>query len=117
MKTLVAYIDDLLRFLRERDLNPPSFTDVMVIDRMKGVSVSENYFAELLSRGYRWVNMSCSGIYEDKLIVGIEYPEKTYPGITTSVNLSGPSKLVMNQGWKLNSLSTRMDLSTRRGES
>jgi hypothetical protein len=111
MKTLAAYIEDLLRFLRERDMNPPSFTEVMVIDSMKGSSVSESYFAELLSRGYRWVNVSYRGIYEGKLIVGIEYPEKTYPGgITTSVNLSGPSNLVVNKGWKLNSHSIRMDL-------
>jgi len=72
--------------------------------------------------GYRWLNLSCYGVYESFLIVAVEVPNATvahitfsgwtpegkprtlHPGYHTSVNLSGPARIVLDQQWRVDSV-------------
>jgi hypothetical protein len=79
-------------------------------------------FDELLQAGYPWLNMSCYGLYDGLLIVTIEIPSQSvprmtpsgwsdeqrvlYPGRDTSVNISGPARMVLDRGWNVDALLT-----------
>ena len=65
-------------------------------------------FDELLQAGYPWLNMSCYGIHDGRLIVAIEIPSPRplHPGCATSVNLSGPSRTVLDSGWRTDAVLT-----------
>jgi hypothetical protein len=57
-------------------------------------------FDELLARGYAWVNLSCFGIYDGFMLVGVEVQSATTASISkTSVNYSGPPMSVLRHGW------------------
>ena len=58
--------------------------------------------AGLLERGYAWLNLAVVGVLADDLIVQVETPSFGNSGAgRTSVNLSGPTRLVRRLGWKL----------------
>ena len=67
---------------------------------------SEDYelqFRTLVKAGYRWMNLSLYGVYEDSLVVGIELPGepgKVPPGKTT-INFSGPAIRNGKTDWQL----------------
>ena len=81
-------------------------------------------FDELLQMGYGWLNLSCYGVYEGFLIVAVEVPSATVPhmtpsdwspqgkprtlnsGCATSVNLSGPARIVLDHQWRVDSVLT-----------
>ena len=60
-------------------------------------------FAELLHRGYAWVNLHGAGVADGQLLVGVEFPNASgAPVGQTSVNLSGPDQAVQERdGWTL----------------
>lgn len=56
-------------------------------------------FSKLLTSGYSWLNLSFYGFLDDRPLIAIELPRNTgAPGTTTSVNYSGPSRLVSDAG-------------------
>jgi hypothetical protein len=93
-------------------------------DELRRPSEYENRFDELLQTGYRWLNLSCYGVHEGFLIVAVEVPSATVahmtssgwspegkartlrPGCTTSVNLSGPARIVLDHQWRIDSVLT-----------
>jgi hypothetical protein len=61
----------------------------------------EARFDELMKAGLPWLNVSCYGVEDGVLIVGIEVPAAgAKPSSRTSVNLSGPAAKVIGSGWK-----------------
>jgi hypothetical protein len=59
----------------------------------------EPKFAQLLKRGYSWLNFNIAGLHEGKLVVAIETPFSPATGAQrTSVNFSGPSRGVLRSG-------------------
>jgi hypothetical protein len=68
----------------------------------------EARFEELLQAGYPWLNMSCYGVHEGLLVVAIEVPSPRplAPGHATSVNLSGPARIVLDHQWCVDSVLT-----------
>jgi hypothetical protein len=59
-------------------------------------------FDQLLRTGYPWLNLSCVGIHDGRLIVAIEVPNTVAkPVPITSVNFSGPSEAVIRNGWRV----------------
>jgi hypothetical protein len=68
----------------------------------------EMRFEELLQAGYPWLNMSCYGVHGGWLIVAVELPSPRplNPGTPTSVNLSGPSRIVLDRNWQVDSVLT-----------
>src|ERR1700692_37249 len=65
-------------------------------------------FEELLQAGYPWLNMSCYGVHDGSLIVAIEVPSPRplNPGHITPVNLSGPSRIVLDHQCRVDSVLT-----------
>ncbi|HTA25963.1 MAG TPA: hypothetical protein VK763_20700 [Terriglobales bacterium] len=78
-------------------------------DELRSPLEYENRFDELLRKGYRWINLSCYGVHEGFLIIGVVVPgvaSATHPGYHTSVNLSGPLPSVLDQQWRVGSILT-----------
>jgi hypothetical protein len=141
MSALSNHLDRLLRWLESTGLQPPS-PEVRIIelsgdrfnridgkghvrkDELRKPLEYENRFDELLQTGYRWLNLSCYGVYEGFLIVAVEVPSATvahmtpsgwspegkprtlHPGCATSVNLSGPARIVLDHQWRIDSVLT-----------
>lgn len=60
----------------------------------------ESRFKELIEQGLPWLNLSCFGIHNGFLIVGVETPNQcSRPSRRTSVNYSGPPVSVLDRGW------------------
>src|SRR5205085_4834701 len=75
---------------------------IILGDAVRMPSDYESRFEELMHSGLPWVNMSCYGVYNGLLIVGIELPN--YPGKEgrtrpPSVNYSGPQVNVIQHDW------------------
>jgi hypothetical protein len=121
MTTLAHCLQELFSFLASQELSPPS-RDVRVVEvpgvpeldirgRLTFAKTSlhepaefEARFQEIMSSGFPWVNLSCYGVHEDHLIVGIELPRtEARTGATrpTSVNYSGPPASVVEQRWDI----------------
>jgi hypothetical protein len=141
MSALSIHLERLLGLLESNVLHPPS-QDVRIIevntdgftgidgkeqirkDGLRRPSEYEDKFNELLKTGYRWLNLSCYGVYEGFLIVAAEVPSPTvahmtpsgwspegrprtlHPGCATSVNLSGPVRIVVEHEWSVDSILT-----------
>ena len=121
MPALDTHIERLLRWLEGIGLEPPS-KDVLIVEvnhvrqsdgtvhvRRTDFRDPSDYtirFDELLEVGYPWLNMSCYGIYGGRLIVAVEVPSPRplQPGRPTSVNLSGPSRIVLDSEWRADSV-------------
>ena len=61
-------------------------------------------FDELMASDFAWLNMNYCGILEEHGLVMIEYPRQRSvrsgtAAVPTSVNFSGPTKLVADAGW------------------
>ena len=76
-----------------------------VIISREVITTPEEYatrFEELTRSGLAWVNMSCYGVYDGRVLVVIELPEKALEAnspVVTSVNYSGPVHGVSQNGW------------------
>jgi hypothetical protein len=123
MTALATHLERLLHWLEEIGLQPPSknvrFVEVGEVNMGDGTyhvrradfrstTEYERRFEELLQAGYPWLNMSCYGIHNGWLIVAVEVPSPRplNPGCATSVNLSGPSRMVLDCGWRVDSVIT-----------
>jgi hypothetical protein len=113
MTALTHHLERLRRFLDTID-PPPPCRDVRLVEmqsgeaefRQDGLCTPSDYearFDELLAAGYAWLNVSCYGVFGNFLVVGVEVPtsKRLLPGAPTPVNLSGPSRIVLDRGWKL----------------
>lgn len=123
MTALATHLRRLLQFLEANHLHPPS-EDIRIVEvghvnqsdgtfhvRLEDFHSPLDYairFDELLQAGYPWLNMSCYGIHDKRLIVAIEVPSARplRPGCATSVNLSGPSRIVLDSDWRTDSVLT-----------
>ena len=122
MSALAAHLERLLVWLKGIGLQPPSngvlIVEVSHVNQSDGTvhirrtefrdpSDYAKRFDELL-QGYPWLNMSCYGIHDGRLIVAIEVPSlrPLHPECATSVNLSGPSRIVLDSGWRTDSVLT-----------
>lgn len=59
----------------------------------------EARFQELLAAGFPWINVSCYGLYEGRLLVVVELPREATGAARTSVNYSGPMRVVLEHDW------------------
>lgn len=120
MTALSEAITALFQFLSRHGQVPPTH-DVCIVEvgsrgeidargrlRVKRIdyrepATYERRFAELLEAGLPWINLSCYGADGEKLLVVVEFPEESRQKATrTSLNYSGPSKLVCDHGWNAN---------------
>jgi hypothetical protein len=121
MSALDNSIQFLLDFLKSRRLTPPS-TEIRIFevtntevdshgrlhisrDALFKPSEYEKRFDELVQTGLPWINLSCYGAYESKLVVGVEFPKKPSSGLlsVTSINYSGPQGTVIQDEWRTDS--------------
>lgn len=119
MSALSNCLDDLFGFLSKLGLVPPS-QDVRIAEIPQGALVTaegririsraalyttadfEPRFERLRSLGLPWINVSCYGVYERFLIIGIEVPNRppdAAPASRTSINYSGPPARVLEHEW------------------
>ena len=118
MSALSNHLERLLDWLGSIGLRPPS-RDVRIVEIGSEIGTPhvrrealrrpleyEARFRELLQAGYPWLNMSCCGVHEGLLIVAIEIPGTSppAPGHATSVNLSGPARIVLDHEWRVDSV-------------
>ncbi len=60
----------------------------------------EARFQELLVSGIPWINVSCYGMDDRKLVVAVEIPGNSCRQANrTSINYSGPPRAVSDHGW------------------
>jgi hypothetical protein len=121
MSLLSEQLARLFQWFETIGLQPPS-TDVRIVevhsnaanlddrgrsrvqrDALHEVSGYEARFAELMRLGLPWINMSCYGTFDGFLIIAIEFREVAAPidrptWFSTPVNLSGPPRLVLQNG-------------------
>lgn len=69
-------------------------------NELREPSEYEERFEALMRSGLSWVNVGCIGIADDMLVVTVELPPSSVvsPG-RTSVNYSGPSRVVLDNEW------------------
>jgi hypothetical protein len=118
MSALSIHLDRLCRWLESEGLKPPS-RDVRLIeislingtsrvrqDELRKPSDYEDRFEEILRAGFPWLNLSCYGVHEGSLIVAVEIPghKSPNPGYATPVNLSGPTRIVLQHEWRVDSV-------------
>jgi hypothetical protein len=117
MTSFATAVEGLLEFLKKHGSDPPT-RELLVVEvrpdaptdergrllvgrnELRDPSDYEGRFESLMKSGLPWLNVSCVGIANGKLIVAIELP-RTSPGVSTrtSVNYSGPSRVVLDNGW------------------
>jgi hypothetical protein len=69
-------------------------------ERLQTPEQYEVRFAELLDSGFAWVNLNYCGLLRENALVLIEHPRSPSSATgPTSVNYSGPPKLVADAGW------------------
>lgn len=122
MRAPPATLDEALALLRGYDLGRglPRCEEVVLyelssddrfdaegaarVDRARLVAV-ERYrdrFAALLDEGYAWINLHLAGVVDGRWVVIVELPRERATARGTSVNLSGPTRAVVDRGgWLL----------------
>jgi hypothetical protein len=117
MSSFPNAIQGLLEFLKQQGIAPPT-RELAVVEvgpdtpsdehgrllvgrsALRDPSDYEARFEALMQSGLAWLNVSCIGVASGKLIVTIELPRaSSATSARTSVNYSGPSKLVLDHGW------------------
>lgn len=114
--TLEENLDRLFQFVSGGPDQPPLPTSVLIAElkpedfegsrprvREENLRAPKEYearFAELLDSGFGWLNMNYCGVLRGHALIIIEYPKSsTRTKGVTSVNYSGPPKVVANAGW------------------
>ncbi len=114
--TLDENLRQLFRFMRGGPRQPPPPASVLIAElgpddfeggppriREKSLRTPTEYearFTALLGSGFAWLNMSYCGVLRGHALVLIECPRDVARGKgATSVNFSGPPKLVADAGW------------------
>jgi hypothetical protein len=118
MTSLREAMGSLLEFTKSH-VGPPPNADVLVVEVRAGVPVDargrlclvrddffepddyESRFGELLGSGVAWINLSCLGLLNGRLVVSVEYQRSPSGPVVRapSINYSGPPKLVLQHGW------------------
>jgi hypothetical protein len=121
MIELADCLEELIRFLKKRGLDPPSqemqIVEISSDTRLDGAGrlrisrqelrTPSEYtprFEELVNRELPWVNLTCYGVLDNFLLVGIEIPHEPYKtrhGLRPSVNYSGPAASVIQSNWRV----------------
>lgn len=78
----------------------------LTLDDFVAASAFTERFAQLMSLGYPWINLSAAGVLRGALLVMVETPTYTQSDVAyTSVNASGPPTLVQRRaGWRIDDL-------------
>src|SRR6478735_591825 len=115
MNTLKENLQGLMKFLEKVDQVPPT-RQIRIVEidpnttsdergrlrvmrsALQPPEAYESRFDELIKAGLPWINMSSLGVEGEFLIVGIETPRGGRAS-HTSVNYSGPSVAVLQNGW------------------
>ncbi len=73
---------------------------VIAAAELQTVEQYEERFAELMTKGFAWLNLSFYGFLDGRGLVTVEFPNVT-PGRCrdTSVNFSGPMRAVADTSW------------------
>ena len=119
MTILADELQRLLGFLEEQGRRPPT-RQLRIVEVPHGAPLDplgrirlrrnevhepsdyEPRFNELMKAGLPWLNVTCYGVQDDTLLVGIEVPTAPVtPSSRTSVNFSGPAKRVVDNEWKV----------------
>ena len=117
---LSTCLRQLFDFLEQWELPPPT-REVRIVEVSRPITIDERgryvlsgdvlqkpseyeaRFDELMHSGWPWVNMSCFGVYNGFLIIGIVYPgyapKEEHRHRPPSVNYSGPQTRVIQHGW------------------
>lgn len=117
MSSLSDALQGLLEFLKKQGTPPPTL-EMSVVEVSAGTETDERgrlrierselrdpsdyetRFEALIKSGLPWLNVSCIGVSDSKLIVTVELPRVSSDvSARTSVNYSGPSKAVLEHGW------------------
>jgi hypothetical protein len=117
MSTLVEHLEELRR-LMEKSGNAPTAIETRIVEvgpnprldsrgriqlehgAIVDPSAYEARFQELLARGVPWLNVSCYGVLDGRLVVAIEVPGSSpQRSSRTSINYSGPSAVVIRHDW------------------
>ena len=120
LSLLKENVDRLFQFLKPI-LKFPVFSEILIVEdcnenlpgspktilrkmNFKKLNDFEIQFMDLLNQGFPWLNLSCLGVYKKNLILTISKPNY-FPNPKskrTSVNLSGPINLIVNDpDWNL----------------
>jgi hypothetical protein len=99
------HIGELRRWLRD-ELDAPTIDEAFVVelsreeigaahlalsrDRVKTPEAFEARWAEIVSRGYSWINLSCYGLHGRTMIAAIELSREPTGVPRANVNFSGP---------------------------
>jgi hypothetical protein len=114
--TLRENLQELFRYTTGGPNQPASPTSVLLAElkpedfvpgpprvREESLRTPEQYearFQQLIEAGFAWLNMSCCGVFRGHALVTIEYPRNVARAKgRTSVNFSGPPRLVADAGW------------------
>lgn len=112
---LTAALAELFRFLAERghvvprlqlavvELSPqellPSGQYAVKRGALQTVEEYGERFEKLQRAGFPWLNMTCVGVADERLVVGVELPSTPTGAPKPSINYSGPENRVLNAGW------------------
>ena len=118
-KSLKEHIENHFKFLNSLE-NLPIFAKVLVLLNDNNLDIStkddidesklfspddfEEQFKILLSKGYRWINLTTAGVYKGDLILAIETPseDQKWASYFTRVNHSGVYKKISSRkNWEL----------------
>lgn len=122
VRPLTDHVAELLEFCHRVADPVPSFDAVLIlntadlrvrddggwiveVDALQTVADFSPSFDRLLVAGFSWINFSAYGIFQGKLILGVELPHEqgAVPAGLTSVNYSGPPrKPDGTASWELN---------------
>jgi hypothetical protein len=119
MSDLSSAVQGLFEFLSKQNMVPPA-QDVRIVeiseaapldargrfrirrDALRELGEYEARFEELIQSHLPWVNVSCYGVDNGKVIVAIELPgSSSKPSPRTSVNYSGPPTTVIEHDWSV----------------
>ncbi len=119
MSALSSSLIQLLEFVSRQEPLPPS-REVRIVEIPQHAPLADNgrirvsraslrtpaeyesRFEDLLSLSLPWINMSCYGVYNGFLIVGIELPgsRRNVDSVSPpSINYSGPQARVIEHDW------------------
>jgi hypothetical protein len=112
---LTAAIEELFRFLDDRGHVVPGLQVALVELSAQGLLPTGQYavkpgalqtveeyaerFAALQRAGFAWLNVTCLGVANQRLIVGVELPSTRTGAARPSINYSGPENRVLKAGW------------------
>ncbi len=103
-KYVLPYYINLKVIVIDAKLSEFDYKNRMIINKNDIYSLDRycEEYSEKKSSGYAWINLQCAGLYNDDLMVVIEYPQNPSNVRKTSINMSGPYNQTLNSssGWE-----------------